>query len=359
MFHWCVMRNPGSCGGSTKMNSVDTIKKEELIKQIRKLTITKQVNFLIGSGASVPAIPLMGTFHNIDGKSANANELLSARVREVSKKLLIKNKCDLVDKNIYIVLEVYQKFIESIVSTLNLSNSRQIPKNINIFTTNYDLFIEKATDQVLKKYRLVFNDGASGYFDRYLDSSNYNRTVSYKGLNDNYINEIPSITLIKPHGSMNWQEQNENILIKNEVVDKPVIVKPDGFESATTFESNHFHEMLRVFQMELDKPQSVVFVIGFSFQDKHIAKMIRRAMQNPELMICVFGYSDGDRDVYLKNLNLENESFNFKIFTPENFEEIFKNKNYDWELGTEWFSFTLSNLTDILSYSNMEELKDD
>lgn len=337
----------------------DTKKKEELIKHIRKLIITKQVNFLIGSGASVPAIPLMGSFE--DNFEKSANEQLAERVKEVSAALLCNEpelKCPIENKKFTEVLGVYQKFIENVISILTLSNSRQIPKNVNIFTTNYDLFIEKATDIALKKYKMVFNDGASGYFNRYLDSSNYNRTVSYKGLNDNYINEIPSITLIKPHGSMNWQEQNGTILIKNEVVDEPVIVKPDGFESATTFESNHFHEMLRIFQMELDKPQSVLFVIGFSFQDKHIAKMIRRAMQNPELIICVFGYSDGDRDVYLKNLNLENERFNLKIFTPENFVEIYKNEQEDW-LGDKWFSFTLSNLTDILSYSNLEGLKDD
>lgn len=342
------------------MNNDDTKKKEELVKHIRKLRITKQLNFLIGSGASVPAIPLMGSFTNDFERSAN--EKLADKVKEVSTLLL----CDepelaysIENENIKQVLSVYQKFIENIISILTLSNSRQIPKNVNIFTTNYDLFIEKATDIALKKYKMVFNDGASGYFNRYLDSSNYNRTVSYKGLNDNYINEIPSITLIKPHGSMNWLEKDGNILIRNEVVDEPVIVKPDGFESATTFESNHFHEMLRIFQMELDKPQSVLFVIGFSFQDKHIAKMIRRAMQNPELIIYVFGYSEEDRDVYLNNLNLKNEHFNLKFFTPDNFAEEFKSKHVDWLTGNEWFSFTLSNLTDILSYLNLEDLKDD
>lgn len=230
---------------------------------------------------------------------------------------------------------------------------------MNIFTTNYDLYIEKATDQILKKYRLVFNDGASGYFDRYLDSSNYNRTVSYKGLNDNYINEIPSITLIKPHGSMNWEEHNENILIKNEVVENPVIVKPDGYEASTTFESNHFHEMLRIFQMELDKPQSVLFVIGFSFQDKHIAKMVKRAVQNPELMVYVFGYSDDDRQMFLENLGFENERSNFIILTPKNFDDCYTNRHTDVENGDEWFSFTLSNLTNILMRIKLGDLKDD
>ncbi|MEC5425545.1 SIR2 family protein [Virgibacillus sp. C22-A2] len=329
---------------------------EDIIKQLRKLAITKQLNFLLGSGTSVPAIPLMGAFHDINGKSAN--EQLFERVEEVSKKLLTTSKFELAEKNTYTVLGNYQKFIESVVSILNLSNSRQIPKNVNIFTTNYDLYIEKATDQILKKYKLVFNDGATGYFDRYLDSSNFNRTVSYKGLNDNYINEIPSITLIKPHGSINWEKQDENILIKNEVVNEPVIVKPDGYEASTTFESNHFHEMLRIFQMELDKPQSVLFVIGFSFQDKHIAKMVKRAVQNPELMVYVFGYTDSDRQTFLNNLNFENERFNFKILTPENFEDDYNNKNVD-DKSNEWFSFTLSNLTNILSGTKLEESKDD
>lgn len=332
---------------------------EEVLKQLRKLAITKQLNFLIGSGASVPAIPLMNYFKDTTEKSGN--EQLSEYTQVVSKKLLsdkFHSERQVADKHIYLVFELYQKFIESVVSLVNLSNSRQTPKNVNVFTTNYDLFIEKATDQVLKSHRLVFNDGASGYFERYLDSSNYNHTVSYKGLNDNYLNEIPSITLIKPHGSVNWEEHDSNIIIKSEVLDNPVIVKPDGLESATTFENNHFHEMLRVFQLELDKPQSVLFVVGFSFQDKHIAKMIRRAIQNPELMVYAFGYLDKDRQTYLHNLCYESERPNFKIFTPENFDESHKNRICDVENGEECFNFTLSNLIDILSGATLEDLKD-
>lgn len=328
---------------------------EKLIKQLRKLALTKQLNFLVGSGASMPAIPLMGNFKECNGKSAN--EQLLEKVQEVSGELLLGTYSE-DNKSITTSLSNYKYFLESIVYILSLSNSRQIPKNANLFTTNYDLFIEKAVDYILKKYKVVFNDGASGYFERYLDSSNFNRTVSYKGLNDNYINEIPSITLIKPHGSINWENHDESILIKNEVVSEPVVVEPDGYESATTFESNHFHEMLRIFQMELDKPQSVLFVIGFSFQDKHIAKMIKRAIQNPELMIYVFGFSDNDREVYLRNLNFENESNNFKILTPQNFDASYCNKHIDpWK--EEWFSFTLSNLTNIFKGIDLGDVENE
>lgn len=298
----------------------EQIKNDELVKKIRKLAITKQLNFLIGSGTSCPTIPLMGM---IDADNdEERNEFLEKIVKTVSGDLLVQ---DLEDGTpIYITLNNYINFISKIIDILNLSNSRQTPRTANIFTTNYDLFIEKASDAVLQNYRFIFNDGASGYFDRKLDGSNYNRTVSYKGLNDNYTNEIPSLTLIKPHGSMNWEKVRDGVLIRNNVIDSPVIVKPTGYEEQETFYNNHFHEMLRVFQLELDKPQSVLFVIGFSFQDKHIAKMIKRAIQNPELMVYAFGFTDEDRNTYLTNLGFSGERSNFTILTPKDLNDIYK-----------------------------------
>lgn len=327
-------------------------KKDELIKNLRKLAITKQLNFLIGSGTSYPAIPLMGKIEAKDNDERN--NILSSKVKSVSVELVENN----FDTNIEIssTLKIYRDFISKIVEILNLSNSRQTPRTANLFTTNYDLFIEKASDEILQTYRFIFNDGASGYFDRKLESSNYNRTVSYKGLNDNYTNEIPSITLIKPHGSMNWEEVEDSLLIRNRVVDSPYIVKPTGQEEKETFLSNHFHEMLRVFQLELDKPQSVLFVIGFSFQDSHIAKMVKRAIQNPELMIYTFAFSDDDKRVILNNLKFTDERNNFKILTPNDFSKDFRNE-IQYEDGV-WYSFTLANLTSILRGASLEDLKD-
>ncbi|KON83415.1 hypothetical protein AF331_17955 [Rossellomorea marisflavi] len=327
--------------------------KDLIVKYLRKLAITKQLNFLIGSGTSYPAIPLMGMIQAEDYE--NRNTILAETVKRVSEDLL--GQASEYRSSICITLNNYTNFISKIIDILNLSNSRQTPRTANLFTTNYDLFIEKASDNVLQNYRFIFNDGASGYFDRKLDGSNYNRTVSYKGLNDNYTNEIPSLTLIKPHGSMNWEKVGDSVLIRNSVIDSSVIVKPTGYEEQDTFYNNHFHEMLRVFQLELDKPQSVLFVIGFSFQDKHIAKMIKRAIQNPELMVYAFGFTDSDRETYLENLELSAERSNFTILTPENFREEYKTKNTVNE-GEDWYSFDLTNLTSILSGTSMEDLKD-
>lgn len=331
-----------------------------LVKELRKLMITKQLNFLIGSGTSAKSIGLMGDFKDDTESSANANEKLEEKIKGVSQKIISGVYGSQEEKNIIQEnLNDYIQFMKSVIDVINLSNSRQTPKSVNLFTTNYDLYIEKAIDELISTSRFVFNDGANGYFKRVLDSSNYNRVVSYKGLNDNYISEIPSISLIKPHGSMNWSEQNGIIIINNKVVENPKIIKPTGTEEKDTYLDNHYYEMLRVFQLELDKPQSVLFIIGFSFQDKHIGKMVKRALQSPEILVIVFGYSDEDKDTFLFNLGIDRKWIpkNLRIYTPKDFNKRHLSKHYKSEDVN--YHFELPNLTDIISGASKEDLKDD
>lgn len=325
------------------------------IKQLRYFAMTKRLNFLIGSGTSVPAIPLMSFFKSKDISDEEANNLLSDKVQEVSKKVLedISKAND--EENIKAVFKRYSEFIKVLLQLLYHANSRQVTKNINIFTTNYDLFIEKSLDELMKYESFVFNDGSNGYFNRILDSANYNKSVAYRGLNDNYLNELPTLSLIKPHGSMNWERgQEDNILIRQSVVENPVVVKPTGIEGQETFLNNHFHDMLRVFQLELDKPQSILIVIGFSFQDKHIAKMLSRSLKNPELNVFIFCYSESDKQTILTNLGLSDCPRNLNVITPNELEEKYKSK-HESEDGSDWFSFDISNLTELLRDVSFEE----
>ena len=327
------------------------------IKQLRYFAMTKRLNFLIGSGTSVPAIPLMSFFKSKDISDEEANNLLSDKVKEVSKKVIEDISSSNDEGNIKAVLKRYSEFIKVILQLLYHANSRQVTKNINIFTTNYDLFIEKSLDELMKYESFVFNDGSNGYFNRILDSANYNKSVAYRGLNDSYLNELPTLSLIKPHGSMNWErEQEDNILIRQSVVENPVVVKPTGLEGQETFLNNHFHDMLRVFQLELDKPQSILIVIGFSFQDKHIAKMLNRSLKNPELNVFIFCYSESDKQTILTNLGLSDCPRNLNVITPNELEEKYKTKHeVEDEDESDWFSFDLSNLTELLRDMSFEE----
>jgi len=190
-----------------------------------------------------------------------------------------------------------------------------------------------------------------------LSPVNYNKSVAYRGLNDNYLNELPTLSLIKPHGSMNWErEKEDNILIRQSVVENPVVVKPTGLEGQETFLNNHFHDMLRVFQLELDKPQSILIVIGFSFQDKHIAKMLNRSLKNPELNVFIFCYFESDKQTILTNLGLSDCPRNLNVITPNELEEKYKTKHeVEDEDESDWFSFDLSNLTELLRDMSFEE----
>lgn len=68
------------------------IKKGETEKIIKNLAITKQLNFLIGSGVSTPAIPLMG---DVSGKNDDEkNENLIKEIKETSSKILKEDFSD-------------------------------------------------------------------------------------------------------------------------------------------------------------------------------------------------------------------------------------------------------------------------
>lgn len=341
---------------------------EDLAKEIRKCSLEKQLNIFIGSGCSSDAMPLMSQYSAYSQDEASKRMIKD--IIRISKWSVYMHKGSRRVRNTRIGKRIiknqlsYTKFMSTIVDLLNLANSRQVPRTANIFTTNYDLFVENAMNTIHHCNRFVFNDGANGYFERILDSTNYNRVVAYRGLNDNYISEIPSLNLIKSHGSVNWERKGDKIIVLNDVSELPMVVLPTGYESQETFLNNYFHDMLRVFQLELDKPQSVLLVIGFSFQDQHIARMLTRALQNPELIIYVFVFRSQGEDIK-RNLQLDELPSNLKIVTPsliyseDYFNDISK------QIGVEiddlkkkelsrCISFTLDNLSEILRCPEIE-----
>lgn len=105
-----------------------------------------------------------------------------------------------------------------------------------------------------------------------------------------------------------------------------MLVLPTGYETQDTFLNNHFYEMLKVFETELEKPQSLLIVIGFSFNDKHIAKMMRRALKNPELLVYVFCYDDKTKLQIMSNLKLTDEVNNIIFIQPNDLIGIYKTK---------------------------------
>lgn len=266
------------------------------IKEIPDLVLEKKLSFFFGSGTSVPGMPLMSEFTK--GEKIEVNRLLW--------EIRIRNSCLIGDfkhargLNSYTIdylipesLNSYINFVSTLVSLMNMSNSRQGHKVTNLFTTNYDLFIEQAANCLLDGHRkFIFNDGSQGYFSRILDSANFDTTTAYKGRFDNYLNEIPVINIVKPHGSVNWKKVDDSIEITNYIISNSEVVNPDGNEPKNTLLQRHYYDMFRFFEYEMSLPESVLLVHGFSFGDDHVLKMFNRALENTRLLIIVIAYSD-------------------------------------------------------------------
>lgn len=324
----------------------------------------KNINFLIGSGASVGAIPTLATNYEKDGKNLSIEEILTEEkdnedlrnlvylyfYQKIIKTGFLEN---VEDPSINKVLKNYEKFLEQLIKFMYRENYQK-EKRINIFTTNYDLFFERAADELVGKYEFYFNDGSAGNITRTLSLKNYHKKIYHTGNFDNFNREIPIINLFKVHGSVSWKyldkengikveyfkenkedkfpvnEIDNSILenlsakqkdeIKNErenIRNKYAIIFPEKEKFEKTLYEEYYYQFLRQLSYELERKNSILIVFGFSFADEHIAEMIKRACNNPTLQIFIFCYNKESNDSILKNLHLEEYPSNITPVTPE------------------------------------------
>lgn len=196
--------------------------------------------------------------------------------------------------------------------------------------------------------------------------------------------EVPMFNLIKVHGAVNWKEQNRMIVsdtlllweieqtlkkidkdyfvelqnankkektfdeVKTEAEDIALILPDDAYKEffeaynkivminptkekfKTSVLDYHFYELMRIYSNALERENSILFVMGFSFADEHIAQITKRAADtNPTLQVVVFAYSDEDEEGYKKNLQIEHgcSNNNILILTPTKFKEL-NNEKY-------------------------------
>lgn len=343
---------------------------DEIVEELQTLLTEKNINFLIGSGASVPFFPTLGNIEKILTEREYSESVRQLIYLHYFNEILSKN-LDLIDEVIeceYNVTNNYRRFIRGLVNIMNYRNSRISPKRANIFTTNYDIFFERAIDfEQRNNSSIVLNDGGNGYFLRTLSSENYHKTVSRNGVFDNYQKELPTINLIKCHGSVNWNnsliENQEIIEIQNsfkllrsvqeyakkiELIDedkdvirqylsdelsveielkiqeiaesnyfdlenffneykKLMIINPEKSKFKNTVMDEYYYSMLRLLSYELEKDQTILIVFGFSFADEHIRNLIKRSIHNPNLRVYIFAYKNGQGKEFMNLLNCGNQ----------------------------------------------------
>jgi len=325
-------------------NEIALPEKKHLLNDVlRKSFQSANINFIIGSGCSSPAIEILGNIEN-----AIQELLTSGNHDEADKQMCeflqpfvassIELMSDTEDSDRSLVQRNYESFIARISSILAKRQNNILPKQASIFTTNYDLFVEKASEFLGQAVKL--NDG----FNRspvlnskfIFSPSEFFNTLYNNGNLYKYQVEIPSINLIKLHGSLSWKEDGDSIVFSVDYLkklhddfsdvfaacdfcdgdiskldmpkikdfnNKFAIVLPRKDKFPNTLLNQIHYDLLRIYANELDKENTLLLAEGFSFADEHIYEITKRALRNPTLRLIIFCYKKAEKDEYSAKFN--------------------------------------------------------
>ncbi len=343
------------------------------------------INFLFGSGMSAGYLEILGNIENLLtelDKKVFDDEKQKALIRA---SILNKYFEGVIEKNTNILDEIstdpklastlnsYKTFFKTLNQLILLRRNKLLSKQVNIFTTNIDIFLEKAVEEV----GLESNDGFGKGFKPKYDLSNFKKSIFQKSLHFDNSSEIPVFNILKIHGSLTWKYDGGNIYFDStleqtkmlkitsksdlievitediksnekddlesliakipastidetkfssflEEYDKLSIVNPTKGKFQQTVLEQKYYDLLRIYANELERENTLLFVMGFSFADEHIRDLtIRVANSNPTLMIYIFAYTTDARGELEKVLDIENnvKNKNIAIVSPSQSEQ--------------------------------------
>jgi SIR2-like domain len=280
------------------------------------------------------------------------------------------------------VRDAYRNFLKTLNAILLRRRSTLLGKEINLFTTNIDIFLETALEEI----GLEFNDGFNGRFKPVFSLGNFNTSRFKRSLHFENLSELPVFNLLKLHGSLTWIMEDKRIVFSRDLahVDRVnQVVLPSGclvnvvaestletltegvaglaaHESLTTFLTAYeeilvvnptkekfkhtllnqtYYELLRIYSNELEKDNSVLFVMGFSFADEHIREItLRAANSNPTLIVYVIAHSSKAAHAIRANLGSDSiKNANVHFLSPEGDEVTFDLATIDREIFRKLF----------------------
>lgn len=316
---------------------------EEVSKLLESYIQSGNLNFLFGSGASMPAIQLAGNIEAEINAMLEAGEIAEADLKALTFIEEIEDKdtrlvIGIEDAETKQTLSAYIDFLEVLDELLFERKNILLPRQANIFTTNYDTFFEHAASELPA---LILNDGfdrtsavrtnfpfaPERYFDRtYRSGAIYNRQA-----------EVPTVNLVKVHGSLTWnklssgisfrvkypdvlsEEQKQDESQVEDALRKRGLILPNLKKFESTLMDRVYYDLLRVFSNALDRDNALLITFGFSFADEHILDITKRALRNPTAQLIIFSYSEESADDFEEKFSKHR---NVKIISPQDGENI-------------------------------------
>lgn len=201
---------------------------------------------------------------------------------------------------------------------LNKLTARKInAPRLQLFTTNYDTLFEQAANEG----GFVIIDGFSftqprKFSGRFYDIDIVNREKSRITQEESFIPRV--FQLYKIHGSLNWGRIDGDVVLQENPT-SPLIVYPASEKYESSYEQPFF-EMMSRFQQALRKENTLLIVIGFGFQDKHIQNVIKEAVNqnsNFHLVIIYYGLDENGDEIGIQTDYILDYFKDIDTFSPK------------------------------------------
>ena len=172
-----------------------------------------------------------------------------------------------------------------------LLRSTSLPR-LKTFTTNYDLLVEGALDSL----GVAYFDGFLGTTRRSLRTESYHYDLYFPGeTTEGRVSRVDRVLqMYKLHGSINWRraklKKHLDIIIEYQKPEDSeygdVMVYPSPLKN-TEMHGYPYSEMFRHFSTQIHQPQSVLFALGYAFNDEHINRIIYQALSIPSFELVI------------------------------------------------------------------------
>ena len=186
------------------------------IEKIKDTIQDSNLNFLIGSGTSVP---FFGTLGSVETwlTDLEKSTTISEPLKTYAKASIYKAYCDIAmggnhkirdyelanmeyaadnsteENRLQNTFVSYVTFLKLVNEIIYERRSNTVTKQVNLFTTNIDVFLEKTIEEL----GLQFNDGFYGIFNKKFSLSNYKKSFFQKSLHYDNTSELPVFNLLK------------------------------------------------------------------------------------------------------------------------------------------------------------------
>lgn len=302
------------CSMYTGSKGINDTAKNDLLNIIERYKSKKGLQYLLKTIDFTNLSPekVLDKLYQIDNFHTN---ILSKKVVSEKIKSLIKEYKEIFLKNYVLEINYKNPYLHEELLLKLVSIKKQ--NHINIFTLNYDILIEVSAE----KLGIPINNGFQGFQIRKFNPANFNYKNYVETSNgDKKIEK--SINLIKLHGSLSWEKDESalpyNIIEKQLELNKTdnenwklnysnkekIIIYPVQTKKAYTLDLP-YSEMFRQFNDVINKTNSTLFIMGYSFSDEHINDIIENSLSNPFINIVLFLYSNQEeclKNEYLKKL---------------------------------------------------------